>query len=179
MLCVWIEANSRDWRLAVSSTRDPRRKQQHENPVASDQPIVEWTENFACRTKERTSCGNRVSFHLKCDNFYHITLSSRSLTEQLKAKDEKIVELQKEIYEIKIANIESLKKELQDKLSNLAWSQPCNIQIFLTFTQSKVYLVAFELYKILYKNKVNKVLHQSTDCVHFISRSVYLSLTKV
>lgn len=43
----------------------------------------------------------------------------RALTEQLKTRDEKILELQKEVYEMKIEKVESLKKDLQEKLSCL------------------------------------------------------------
>lgn len=46
--------------------------------------------------------------------------NSRNLTEQLQAKDEKILELQREIYEMKLERVESLKKDLQEKLNSLA-----------------------------------------------------------
>jgi hypothetical protein len=37
----------------------------------------------------------------------------------LKAKDEKIIELTKEIYAMKLEKVEQVKKELEEKLSNL------------------------------------------------------------
>lgn len=46
-------------------------------------------------------------------------LLCRELQSQLKAKDEKIVSLQKEVYEMKLERVEFLKKELTDKLNSL------------------------------------------------------------
>lgn len=43
----------------------------------------------------------------------------RELNEQLKSKDEMILKLQKEVYEMKLEKVEKLKKELQDKLGSL------------------------------------------------------------
>lgn len=43
------------------------------------------------------------------------------LQQQLKAKDTKINELQKEIYEIKLEKVDQLKKELEEKLKVLQW----------------------------------------------------------
>lgn len=50
-----------------------------------------------------------------------ISPSFSELTKQLKAKDDKIMELQKEIYELKLEKIEGMKKDLQEKLSNIVW----------------------------------------------------------
>jgi len=41
------------------------------------------------------------------------------LSEQLKTKDDTILTLQKEIYEMKLEKVENLKKDLQEKLSHL------------------------------------------------------------
>lgn len=49
---------------------------------------------------------------------YHIC---RELSEQLKAKDEKILDQQKEIYELKLEKVEVSKQELQTRLNNLLW----------------------------------------------------------
>lgn len=61
--------------------------------------------------------------------------NSRNLTEQLQAKDEKILELQREIYEMKLERVESLKKDLQEKLNSLAWQLPT------IFTRRLIYVI--------------------------------------
>lgn len=43
----------------------------------------------------------------------------RELQAQLKAKDEKILSLQKEVYEMKLERVDFLKKELTEKLNSL------------------------------------------------------------
>jgi len=47
------------------------------------------------------------------------TKAIEELGQQLKAKDEKITELQKEIYELKLEKVENLKTDLLEKLNNL------------------------------------------------------------
>lgn len=56
---------------------------------------------------------------LKTSNFWLISYLRRELQAQLKAKDEKILALQKEVYEIKLERVEFLKKELVEKLNSL------------------------------------------------------------
>lgn len=42
------------------------------------------------------------------------------LQKQIKMKDEKLIKLQKEIYELKLEKVDSMKKDLQDKIRGLS-----------------------------------------------------------
>lgn len=53
-------------------------------------------------------------------------LFSSGLREEMKLKDERIVELQKEIYSMKLEKVESIKKELEEKLNKLSWNSFTN-----------------------------------------------------
>lgn len=46
-------------------------------------------------------------------------------------KDETIFELQKEVYALKLEKVEVVKKELEEKLSNLSWSSPKSHRVML------------------------------------------------
>jgi hypothetical protein len=44
----------------------------------------------------------------------------RELQRQLKAKDEKLIAIQKELYEMKLKAVETLKKDLEFKITELS-----------------------------------------------------------
>lgn len=137
------EIATRNWRPALSlcscvrKSTKPTRIWKHRCSRSTNR-LRSWSLWWKIRRMNRRELSRSLS---KCvdrhpPNIPLISLTFRELQAQLKAKDEKILSLQKEVYEMKLERVDFLKQELTEKLNSLktTWCGQSRKLIEIVFT---------------------------------------------